>query len=473
MSSRERASLGLSFKKKILIVDDSPMTLEWYDKVLSSDAYQTIKATNGQEALEKAFAELPDLILLDVMMPHLDGIEVTRILKKDDRTRHTPIILITALDDQEFRRTGLEAGAEEFLTKPVRRQELTTRVNSMITLKHFRDQLAIRHHSQQAFAAEMDTRETRAEARPDLPLVLLVEDNEGDAKLIRHILKDLPLRLERVACGKDAVELSRSEKVDLILLDIFLPDMDGFEVCRQIKQTDEAGDIPIVVVTCLDDMESKIKSIELDTDDFLVKPIVAQELQARTKILLERKKKQDTLRSHYEAALNSAVIDWLTGLYNQGYFKRFLDLEIKKSLRHKYPVSLIMIDIDDFKTYNDIYGHAAGDALLQALAQVIRKSVRDIDLAARYGGDEFVVVLPYSDGRGAVQSAQRIERAIQEQEFSPKTAGGKAKIIVSMGIAGYPWDAFQAKQLIQIAEQRLGAARLKGTRQISNRSDFS
>jgi two-component system cell cycle response regulator len=468
MSSSERPGLGLSFKKKILIVDDSPTTLAWFAKILSSDVYQTTQAMNGSEALEKAFSELPDLILLDVMMPQMDGIEVTRTLKNDYRTQNTPIILITAMDDQDFRHTGLEAGAEEFLAKPVRRQELIARVNSMITLKHFRDQLAIRNHSQQTFVARNDAKDTQPESQIELPVVLLVEDNEGDAKLIQHVLKDLPLRLERVAYGKDAVELSRSGKVDLILLDIFLPDMDGFEVCRQVKQTDEGRDIPIVIVTCLDDIESKIKSIELNTDDFLVKPIVAQELQARTKILLERKKKQDTLRSHYEAALNSAVVDWLTGLYNQGYFKRFLDLEIKKSLRHRYPISLIMIDIDDFKKYNDIYGHSAGDVLLQDLAQVIRKSVREIDLVARYGGDEFAIVLPYSDGQGGLRIAQRVERAIQTHDFSDRIAAGKTKVTVSMGIAGYPWDAFQAKEIIQIADQRLYSAKQKGKNQISN-----
>jgi diguanylate cyclase (GGDEF)-like protein len=253
----------------------------------------------------------------------------------------------------------------------------------------------------------------------------------------------------------------------LILLDIFLPDMDGFEVCRQIKQTDEGRDIPIVIVTCLDDIESKIKSIELNTDDFLVKPVVGRELRARTKILLERKRKQDKLRSHQEAVMNSELIDWLTGLHNHDHIGKLLDLEIKRSLRHRYPVGLIMIDIDDLKKYNDAYGRFAGDALLQKLAEVIKKTVREIDLLARYGEDTFAVVLPNSDGQGALQIATRIAQAIRAHDFSQDIAAGPKTITVSMGVAWYPRDAFQAKELVKSAQQRLLAAQQKGKNQIS------
>ena len=455
------------YKKKVLIADDSQVALSSLEKMLSSGLFQTIRASNGKEAYDKALCELPDLILLDVMMPEMNGFEVAKILKEDSRTRSIPIMMVTALDDPEHEHAGREAGAEEYLAKPVRPRELLARAKSLIALRQYRDQLIIRKHSQWSFIVDKHSDDAGPEPQKEPPLVLLVEDNESDAELVRHLLKDLPLRLERLANGADAVELCQTGRVDLMLLDILLPGLNGFEVCRQVKSSEKGKDLPIVVITCLEDMDSRLKCIELQTDDFLVKPIVGRELQARVKILLEKKQQLDKLRSHYELALNSAVVDWLTGLYNHGYFRKFLDLEIKKSLRQRYPVTLIMIDVDNFKAVNDAYGHPAGDVVLQELAKVVRKAVREVDLVARYGGDEFAVVLPYSDGRGALRVAHRIDEAIKTHGFSPKASAQKTQLTVSMGVAGYPEDAVHVDELIHSADQKLYMAKTKGKNRIS------
>ena len=468
MEQQEQQPVGAPYKKKVLIADDSQVALSSLEKVLASGLFQTIRASNGREAFDKAICELPDLILLDVMMPEINGFEVARILKEDSRTRSIPIIMVTALDDPENEHAGRQAGAEEYLAKPVRPQELIARANSLIALRQYRDQLNIRNHSQWSFIVDKHSDDAGPEPQKQLPLVLLVEDNESDAELVRHLLKDLPLRIERLANGADAVELCQTGRVDLMLLDLLLPGLNGFEVCRQVKGSEKGKDLPIVVITCLEDMDSRLKCIELQTDDFLVKPIVGRELQARVKILLEKKKQLDRLRSHYEEALNSAVVDWLTGLYNHGYFKRFLDLEIKKSLRQRYPVTLIMIDVDNFKAVNDAYGHPTGDVILQELAQVVRKAVREVDLVARYGGDEFAIVLPYSDGHGALRVAHRINEAIKTYGFSPKASARKTHLTVSMGVAGYPEDAVHVDELIHSADQRLYEAKTRGKNQISS-----
>lgn len=468
MEQQEQQAVGPSYKKRILIADDSPVSLASLERILATGFFQTIRAENGTEALNRAICELPDLILLDVMMPGMNGFEVAKRLKEDSRTRSIPIIMVTALHDPENEQVGREAGAEEYLIKPVRPQELIARANSLIALRQYRDQLTIRHHSQWSFMADKQSDDAGPEPERELPFVLLVEDNESDAELIRHFLQDLPFRLERLSNGEEAIELCQTENVDLMLLDILLPGLNGFEVCRQVKGSDKGRDLPIVVITCLEDMDSRLKCVELQADDFLVKPIVGRELQARVKILLEKKAKLDKLRSHYEEALKSAVVDWLTGLYNHGYLKKFLDLEIKKSLRQRYPVSLIMMDIDNFKAVNDSHGHTTGDVILKKLAQVIRKSVRDVDLVARYGGDEFAVVLPYSDSHGGLQVANRIDTAIKSQDFFSQDSAQSTRLTVSMGVAGYPEDAVHVDELIHSADQKLYTAKIRGKNQISS-----
>jgi len=447
-------------KSTILIVDDDPLNVKLLAATLPTNEYKTITAYGGIEALEKVNSQSPDLILLDIMMPEIDGYEVTRRVKSEPHSRKTPIILITALDGTTEKIKGIEAGADEFLNKPVNAIELSARVKSLLRLKQYREQLKIRSQSREAFTLPSSKEETTQ--TKDLPVVLLVEDNETDAKLIQKYLEGQQYLVKHVSDGEETISYAQGERVDLVLLDILLPRMDGFEVCKRLKEMYQMRNTQIVLITCLSDMESKIKGIDLGADDYLVKPINKEELKARVNALLKKKACIDKLSTNYESALHSAITDSLTGVYNHSYFKHFLELETKRSLRQGNTLALIMIDIDGFKEYNDTLGHLAGDQVLRELADLLKSNIREVDLAARYGGDEFALVFPYTNMEKAQNTAERITRIIHEHLFDHDLSLPNQRLSVSMGMALFPEHSSDISELIKKADRSLYRAKEQG-----------
>ncbi len=451
-------------QNRILIVDDEPLNVKLLAAMLPPDQYETIKAYDGREALKKIVNEAPDLILLDIMMPGLDGYEVTKTVKNDPETRDIPIILVTALDGTDNKIKGLEAGADEFLNKPVSKTELIARVNSLLRLKKYQDQLKTHMQSKNQVATPPSHRSIEEEI--NLPSILIVEDNDKDAKLIQNYLRGEAYIIKQAKDGEEAISRARQENIDLILLDILLPGMNGFEVCRRLKVMDQTKDIQVVAITSLNDMESKVKGIDLGADDYLVKPINMHELRVRLKALVKKKAYLDRLHADYEMAVHSAITDKLTGLYNHAYFEHFLGLEVKRSLRQNMPVSLMMLDIDDFKKYNDTLGHLAGDQILSELGQLLKMNIREIDVAARYGGEEFSVVLPGIDLKGAETTAERIREVIYTNDFAPELSLASKKLSVSIGVAACPSDAETVQELINKADMALYKAKREGKNRV-------
>ena len=450
---------------RILVVDDDPMNVKLAEGILKKEGYESLKAFGGAEALEMVRNHRPDLILLDVMMPGIDGYQVTRQLKADPVTVGIPIIMITALNGTEDKVRGLECGADEFLTKPVNAAELLARVKSMLRLKQYQDQLMLRTHSETAFGEGHGPLAT-ASGHNRRQHVLLVEDNDKDLRLLTGQVEDQDFDVSVAHDGEAALQRVLAGGIDLVLLDIFLPGMDGFEVCQRLKESSETRDIQVALITCLQDLEGKIKGMELGADDYLVKPVDGRELSARVKALLAKKSYLDRLHAHYEHALSSAISDGLTGLYNQTYFKKYLELELKRSLRQNYPTSLLMLDLDDFKGLNDRFGHPVGDKVLQETARLIREAIREVDLAARYGGEEFAVVLPYSDAQGARVVAERILTALRALRLENEMGADHGSITASIGIAACPDNAREARPLIQQADAMLYRAKQSGKNRV-------
>ena len=447
---------------KILIVDDEPLNTKLLSAQIPSDRYSVVCAYCGREALEIAEKIRPELILLDVMMPNMDGYEVTLKLKAMPTTSHIPIIMITALQGSEDKARGLEAGAEEFLSKPVNKVELLARINSMICLKRYKEQLSHRMQSEKQVVGRETPLISVQNEEICKATILLVEDNKKDISLIKGHLGDLPYEVLIAENGEDAIAIVKTKEVDVILLDILLPGMNGFQVCSTIKESNDVSPPQIVIITSLDDLGSQIKGAELGADDFLIKPINGRVFRARINSLVRKKKYLDKLLSHYEIAVNSAIMDGLTGLYNHIYLKQSLEMEVKRSIRQQYPSTLIMLDLDNFKHYNDTYGHLAGDAVLAEFSSLLKSCVRETDLVARYGGEEFCIVLPYTGKQESLMVAEKILQSIRNHKFAEKTCPASEAITASAGIASCPSDTSIASELINKADAMLYVAKKEG-----------
>jgi len=450
-----------SLRRRILIVDDDPLNVKLLASKLPADQFEPVTAFSGQEALRMTLKDPPDLILLDIMMPEMNGYEVSQWLKTNPATQDIPIILVTALDGAEDKIKGFEAGADEFLNKPVNTIELLARINSLLRLKYYREQLLSRTLSEKGFSGGQTTPDPAEAVRPPVK-ILIVEDDEKDARMIQEYFAGESYHLETVNTGEAALDRVQNEAFDLVLLDVLLPGVDGFEVCQRIKGLHQTQDLQVVLITCLPDLENKIKGVEQGADDYLIKPINGRELKARVKVLVKKKHYIDQLRNNFERALNSAIYDGLTGLHNQTYFKKFLEMELKRADRQRYPLGLMIIDIDDFKKINDRFGHLTGDLIIKDLAQLIKKNIREVDLSARYGGDEFVVVLPYTDQTETVSIIERIQKAVARYRQSEKTLLQQEPLTLSFGVAFFPYQGTAMEELIRNADQTLYRSKQEG-----------
>lgn len=297
--------------------------------------------------------------------------------------------------------------------------------------------------------------------------ILLVEDNKGQADIIREYLSRNGYDVVSVEDGVSAFKAARIGPIDLILLDRVLPDMDGSEVCRWLKLDQKTRDIPVIMLTVRSAMTDKVTGLEAGADDYLPKPFDEAELNARIYARLRSKLQQDELKkknTQLEDMLTRveslAILDPLTGLFNRRRFETILTNEFKRAARYQSALSCMLIDIDHFKTVNDTYGHQAGDIVLKEVAQLLQTTLREVDTPARWGGEEFIVLSPNTTRENAFKAAERIRVAVGGHRF---TVIGSHHVTVSIGVAGMPDPALDSlDKLVHAADVAMYEAKKKG-----------
>ena len=446
---------------RILVVDDIEANVRLLEAKLSAEYYEVISATDGVTALAMAAADKPDIILLDVMMPGMDGFQVCRRLKEDASTRHIPVVLITALDGRADRIAGLEAGADEFLTKPIDDVVLFARVRSLTRLKLVIDELREREASgrRMGVIGGVASRMGGSGGR-----VVIVDDNERQCARIMA-----ELSLEHRPIVESSIEkaaLAVRGPVDLVIVNTAARSFDGLRFAAMIRSDEATRNLPILAIFDPDDRPRAVKALELGINDLLARPIDPQELSARARTQIKRKRYTDLLRNNLDNSLELAVTDPLTGLHNRRYMFGQLDALSQRAAKGGAPVAALLLDIDHFKKINDSFGHDVGDEVLREFAVRLASNVRAIDLPCRYGGEEFVAIMPDTTVEAAHMIAERIRRYISGSPF--RVAGGSEllTVTISIGVAGMHDENDTPEALLKRADAALYEAKAAGRNRV-------
>ena len=295
------------------------------------------------------------------------------------------------------------------------------------------------------------------------PLVLIVDDHPDNVEVLQARLNALGYRTACAQDGETALKMVAQSPPDLILLDVMMPHMDGNEVARRIKADKSLPFIPIIMQTALDSTQSKVVGLDSGADDYVTKPINYAELQARMGAALRVKALQDRISE-------MAITDGLTGLYNRRHLDERLDEMFEHSARLHEPLSVAMFDIDHFKKVNDTYGHQVGDLVLTQFAQLLKHVARDIDRIGRYGGEEFMVLLPGTVLDAGVTFAKRARQEVETHQFEYN--GGVLVCSISAGVAAYPHPRIHTRQqLVKAADNALYVAKTTGRNRVVRFAD--
>ncbi|OEY86577.1 PleD family two-component system response regulator [Wolbachia pipientis] len=417
---------------RILVVDDVLSNVKLLKAKLTAEYYTVITAYDGQEAIDLAMEQQPDIILLDVMMPRLNGFQVCSELKNNPLTTHIPIVMVTALHDTESRVQGINAGADDFLTKPIKETALYARIKSLTRLKFVIDELRLRNKTNAEMRGIIDRSVIEYSRETFDGRIIVVDEDRLQAQQIYKILSKQCFRSVEVLNNPNEIS-NIDDNCDLIILNTQFSEIDGLRLCSQLRGKLETRYTPILILSDESQSESVlIKALEMGVNDYLVTPLDENELIARVNSQVKRKRYQDALRMNLFNNAEMSIRDPLTGCYNKRYFYKHLQNIVEDAVVKEKHLSMMMLDVDYFKMINDNFGHTTGDELLKQIQKRISENIRITDLLARFGGEEFVIAMPDTNIQRAYIVAERMRNMIAQPFI---LSHNTVNITVSIGIA--------------------------------------
>jgi two-component system, cell cycle response regulator len=419
---------------KILVIDHSKVFRALWDRMVIKAGHEPIMVATGSEGLSVLNQRQVDLVCVSLTLPDFDGIEFCRRVRKLARQNKLPVILLTSTEDKHARQEAFEAGITEIHPK--------TNIQDLF--------------NQAARFIERDRREVSGR-------VLYVEDSSVVAHVMLRILKGMGLEVEHFRSASAALGAFEESSFDLIISDILVEgEMSGMGLVSRVRQMDpDRSRIPILAVSGMDDSSRRIELFRLGVNDFISKPVVEEEVVARVTNLITNKQLFDKVQNQQRHLYELAMTDQLTGLYNRNSLSEFAHKAFSQANRHNFPLSLILIDIDNFKTVNDTRGHLTGDAVLEEIGGMLKHDCRDEDFAVRFGGEELMLILPHCNFDDALRRAEGIRQKISELHPA------KVAITASLGVTSRPLDReITMEDLFRIADKAVYSAKKAGKNRV-------
>jgi two-component system cell cycle response regulator len=429
---------------RVLVVDDLPLNVALLDAILTGAHFQVEKAFGGSECLAKIRSCCPDIVLLDVMMPDMNGFEVCRAIKAQPDLAHLPVVMVTALDQPEDRVAGLQAGADDFLTKPVDAQTLLPRIRNLVRVKMMCDEMLLRASTLKGMGHDP--------AKADVActdVLLLIDDQKTTEQEVARILPTSTIFVANNSA--DALVRVCDDSIELVLLNLNARSYDPIQLTRQLLFSRKDAHVPILAFG--DDPQRDLlkAAFEAGVSDFLAAPFDPAELVTRVRTQYRKKRLAQQVSMNVRLSLTAATTDAETGLYNRAFLMRHLENQIEVARARASTLAVLVVRIDEHRRIAEQHGAEPTARLIEALVKCLQKDIRISDLAARTNVDTLTIVMPNIAGSRVKAVAERLRLAMESLRVS-LIDGDETQSTISAGIAVFDSSSDDARTIIARAD---------------------